>query len=74
METIPIPGAEIYYDKNFLPAEEATILFSILLRDCAWQRHRSSFKYAVPRDNTEAMLRSLRNPELLAQDLRLTRF
>lgn len=24
METIPIPGAEIYYDKNFLPAEEAT--------------------------------------------------
>ena len=24
METIPIAGAEIYYDKNFLPAEEAT--------------------------------------------------
>jgi hypothetical protein len=50
METIPIRGAEIYYDKNFLPAEEATILFNILLRNCAWQRHRSSFKYAVPRD------------------------
>jgi alkylated DNA repair dioxygenase AlkB len=48
METIPIPGAEIYYDKNFLPAEEATILFNILLTKCAWQRHRSSFKYAVP--------------------------
>jgi hypothetical protein len=31
METIPIAGAEIYYDKNFLPAEEATILFKTLL-------------------------------------------
>src|SRR5271157_5751227 len=50
METIPIPGAEIYYDKNFLPAEEATILFNILVTQCAWQRHQSSFKYAVPRD------------------------
>src|ERR1035441_7650771 len=50
METISIPGAEIYYDKNFLPTEEATILFDILLTNCAWQRHRSSFKYAVPRD------------------------
>ena len=50
METIPIPGAEIYYDRNFLPAEEATILFGILQTKCAWQRHRSSFKYAVPRD------------------------
>ena len=50
METIPIPGAEIYYDKNFLSAEEATSLFKILLTKCAWQRHRSSFKYAVPRD------------------------
>ena len=50
METILIPGAEIYYDRNFLPAEEATILFDILQTKCAWQRHRSSFKYAVPRD------------------------
>ena len=30
METIPIPGAEIYYDKNFLSLEEATTLFSVL--------------------------------------------
>ena len=50
METILIQGAEIYYDRNFLPAEEATILFDILQTKCAWQRHRSSFKYAVPRD------------------------
>jgi alkylated DNA repair dioxygenase AlkB len=50
METILIPGAEIYYDRNFLPAEEATILFNNLLTKCDWQRHRSSFKYAVPRD------------------------
>ena len=35
METIPIPGAEIYYDKNFLPAEAATILFNILMTKCA---------------------------------------
>src|SRR5271169_5028761 len=33
-----------------IPDEEATILFNILLTKCAWQRHRSSFKYAVPRD------------------------
>jgi alkylated DNA repair dioxygenase AlkB len=25
-------------------------LFNILQTKCAWQRHRSSFKYAVPRD------------------------
>ena len=50
METISISGAEIYYDRSFLPAEEATGLFNILLTKCAWQRHRSSFKYAVPRD------------------------
>ena len=50
METIPIPGAEIYYDKNFLSPEEATILFNMLRTKCAWERRRSSFKYAVPRD------------------------
>ena len=47
MDTILIPGAEIYYDKNFLPVEQATILLNILLTKCAWQRHRSSFAYAV---------------------------
>ena len=50
METILIPGAEIYYEKNFLASEEATSLFNILRTKCAWQRHKSSFKYAVPRD------------------------
>ena len=50
METIPIPGAEIYYDSNFLSPEEATILFNTLWTKCAWERRRSSFKYAVPRD------------------------
>jgi alkylated DNA repair dioxygenase AlkB len=50
MEIIPIPGAEIYYDKNFLPPEEATALFSALRDKCAWERRHSSFKYDVPRD------------------------
>jgi hypothetical protein len=30
METILIPGAEIYYEKNFLSPEEATSLFNLL--------------------------------------------
>jgi alkylated DNA repair dioxygenase AlkB len=50
METIPIPGAEIYYDKNFLSPEDATTLFNLLRTKCAWERRKSSFKYAVPRD------------------------
>ena len=50
MEMIPIPGAEIYYDKNFLSAEEATIFFNVLESKCAWQRHKSSFNRSVPRD------------------------
>jgi hypothetical protein len=50
MQTIPIPGAEIYYDKNFLTSEEATVLFNLLREKCAWERRKSSFKYAVPRD------------------------
>ena len=50
METIPIPGAEIYYDKNFLSTEEATTLFNVLWAQCAWERRRSSFNHAVPRD------------------------
>jgi alkylated DNA repair dioxygenase AlkB len=50
METIPISGAEIYYEKNFLSGEEATTLFDLLRTKCAWERRRSSFKYPVPRD------------------------
>ena len=50
MEAVLIPGAEIYYDRNFLSTEEATDLFDVLRTKCAWQRHKASFKYAVPRD------------------------
>ena len=50
METILIPGAEIYYDKNFLSPVEATNLFELLLTKCAWERRRTSFKSEVPRD------------------------
>jgi alkylated DNA repair dioxygenase AlkB len=50
MKTIPIPGAEIYYDRTFLTPEEATALFNALGGKCAWERRKSSFKYAVPRD------------------------
>jgi len=50
METISIPGAELYYDKNFLSAQEATELFDVLQAKCAWERRRTSFKSAVPRD------------------------
>jgi len=50
MKLIPIPGAEIYYDDRFLPSLEATELFNTLLSQCAWQRHRASFGYTVPRD------------------------
>jgi hypothetical protein len=50
METLPIQGAEIYYDKSFLPPEEAASLFNLLQEKCVWERRKSSFKYAVPRD------------------------
>ena len=50
MEAIPIPGAEIYYEKNFLNPEEASSLLRTLLAKCAWERRRTRFKYAVPRD------------------------
>jgi alkylated DNA repair dioxygenase AlkB len=50
METLDIDGAEIYYEKTFLPAQEATSLFHTLLSKCSWERRRTSFKSAVPRD------------------------
>jgi alkylated DNA repair dioxygenase AlkB len=50
MEAIAIPGAEIYYEKNFLSSEEATTLFNTLLAKCAWKRRKTSFKGTVPRD------------------------
>ncbi|SRR5712692_2585098 len=50
MDSIPIPGAEIYYDDHFLPPEEATLLFNTLLSKCAWERRKASFGHSVPRD------------------------
>src|SRR5215472_16327435 len=50
MKAIPIRGAEIYYQKDFLSREEATELFNALLARCAWERRRTSFRRAVPRD------------------------
>jgi alkylated DNA repair dioxygenase AlkB len=50
METIPIPGAEIYYEKIFLNPEEATSLLETLLMKCEWERRKTAFKCAVPRD------------------------
>jgi alkylated DNA repair dioxygenase AlkB len=50
MDSIPIPGAEIYYDGHFLQPDEASRLFDMLLSGCAWGRRRASFGHAVPRD------------------------
>jgi alkylated DNA repair dioxygenase AlkB len=50
MEILAIQGAEIYYEKTFLSAEEATRLFEVLLGKCAWERRKTAFKSAVPRD------------------------
>jgi alkylated DNA repair dioxygenase AlkB len=50
MDSVPIPGAEIYYEDHFLPPEEATLLFNTLLSKCAWERHKASFGHSVPRD------------------------
>jgi alkylated DNA repair dioxygenase AlkB len=50
MESIPIGGAQIYYDAHFLPSQEATELLYTLLSTCAWQRRQTSFGHAVPRD------------------------
>lgn len=45
-----IPGAELYYESEFLAPEEAARFFDALLSKCAWQRHKTSFGYPVPRD------------------------
>jgi len=50
MEAITLAGAEIYYERNFLSSEQATTLFGTLLAKCAWERRKTSFKSAVPRD------------------------
>src|SRR5215472_7994525 len=50
METISLPGAEIHYQKDFLARAEATELFNVLREKCAWERRKTSFQSAVPRD------------------------
>jgi alkylated DNA repair dioxygenase AlkB len=50
MEAIPIAGAEIYYEKNFLNPEEASSLLRTLLANCAWERRKTRFQRPVPRD------------------------
>lgn len=50
MEPLPIPGAELYYDEDFLPRPEASRFFDALLVRCAWQRHKGPFGYPVPRE------------------------
>jgi alkylated DNA repair dioxygenase AlkB len=50
MEAVPIYGAEIYYDRHFLEAGDATQLFNALLSKCAWERRSGSFGQPVPRD------------------------
>lgn len=50
MEKIPIRGAEIYYERAFLSEDDATELFQALLAKCTWERRRTSFNSAVPRD------------------------
>jgi hypothetical protein len=39
-EAAPHPGAEIYYDPQFLAQQEATRFFEPLLFKCAWTRHK----------------------------------
>lgn len=50
MEILAIQGAEVYCEKTFVSAEEAAGLFEVLLAKCAWERRKTSFKSAVPRD------------------------
>jgi|SRR5215475_380109 len=47
---LDVPGAELYYARDFLTANEADHYFESLLKKCDWKRHRTSFGPAVPRD------------------------
>jgi hypothetical protein len=56
METIPIAGAEIYYDKNFLSPEEATALFNVLRTKCAGElRIAFDFDGVIVDDSAQAV-------------------
>ena len=50
IEQIPIVGAELYYDPQFLAPNEASEFFDVLLSKCSWRRHKTSFGPPVPRD------------------------
>ncbi|HZQ71034.1 MAG TPA: alpha-ketoglutarate-dependent dioxygenase AlkB [Terriglobales bacterium] len=50
VELIPLPGAELYYDADFLAADEASAFLQSLLNRCKWARRNTSFGYPVPRD------------------------
>jgi alkylated DNA repair dioxygenase AlkB len=50
MDVLSIAGAEIYYEKQFLRSEEASALLHLLLAKCPWDRRKTSFNNAVPRD------------------------
>jgi alkylated DNA repair dioxygenase AlkB len=45
-----VPGAELYFDRDFLKPDEATHYFELLLKKCDWRRHKTSFGPVVPRD------------------------
>jgi len=47
---LQVPGAELYYQRDFLSPDEADRYFETLLKKCDWRRHRTSFGTAVPRD------------------------
>jgi hypothetical protein len=50
IERIPVAGAEIYYDGQFLNSSEASELFNVLLTKCSWWRRKTVYGSAVPRD------------------------
>ena len=50
LSPLQVPGAELYYDPNFLSPDEANHYFDALIHKCDWKRHRTSFGSPVPRD------------------------
>ena len=50
LSRLHVPGAELYYDPNFLSPGEANRYFNALMQKCDWKRHRTSFGSPVPRD------------------------
>jgi alkylated DNA repair dioxygenase AlkB len=50
MELLPIPGAEIYYEAQFIVRDESDRIFDVLAKKCAWERRMGPFGNPVPRD------------------------